>query len=83
MTGMYLDAATPFGFGRGEGFDKGSDETDWIVARERAKSDEVFREFNPSGGKISGNNISAVPFLLDSIYRKSGCATHGEVGSSA
>ena len=80
---MYLDAATPFGFGRGEGFEKGSDDTGWIVARERAKYDEVFMEFNPNGGKISSNNISAGPFLLDCIYRKSGCATHDEVGSSA
>ena len=36
-------------------------------------------KFNPIGGKISGNNISAMSFLLDSIYRKSGCRTHGEV----
>ena len=65
---MYLDAAGPFGFGRGEGFEKGSDDTGWIVARERAKYDEVFMEFNPIGGKISGNNISAVPFLIRQYY---------------
>ena len=49
-------------------FDKGSDGTEWIVARERAKNDEVFMEFNPIGGKISGNNISAVPFLIRQYY---------------
>ena len=64
---MCLDAATPFGFGRGEGFDKGSDETDWIVARERAKYDGIFRELNPIDGKISGNKISAATIFRHNL----------------
>ena len=67
MTGMYLDAVGPFGFGRGEGLDKGSDETDWIVARERAKYDGIFRELNPIDGKISGNKMSATTIFRHNL----------------
>uniref|UniRef100_A0A915NGY8 Uncharacterized protein n=1 Tax=Meloidogyne floridensis TaxID=298350 RepID=A0A915NGY8_9BILA len=44
------EAATPFGFGRGEGVDKGSDETEWVVSRERYKFDEMFQELQPVDG---------------------------------
>lgn len=48
------ESATPFGFGKGEGFDKGADETEWIVNRDRYKADEEFADLNPIDGKISG-----------------------------
>lgn len=48
------EVATPFGFGKGEGFDKGADEPEWIVSRERYKYDEQFHQLQPVDGKISG-----------------------------
>ncbi|KAL3101313.1 hypothetical protein niasHT_028069 [Heterodera trifolii] len=48
------EVATPFGFGKGEGFDKGSDESEWVVTRERYKYDEQFNLLQPIDGKISG-----------------------------
>uniref|UniRef100_A0A915N2E2 Achaete scute target 1 n=1 Tax=Meloidogyne javanica TaxID=6303 RepID=A0A915N2E2_MELJA len=49
------EAATPFGFGRGEGVDKGSDETEWVVSRERYKFDEMFQELQHVDGKITSS----------------------------
>jgi hypothetical protein len=51
---LVLDASTPFGFGKGEGFDKGSDEPEWVVTRERTSFDEQFKKLNPVDGKITG-----------------------------
>jgi len=48
------EKSTPFGFGRGEGFDKGADEEEWIVGRERYQFDEKFADLNPVDGKVSG-----------------------------
>lgn len=48
------ESSTPFGFGRGEGFDKGADETEWVVNNERYKSDEQFADLGPIDGKIGG-----------------------------
>ena len=48
------ESSTPFGFGKGEGFDKGADESEWIVGRERYKADEEFADLSPIDGKISG-----------------------------
>lgn len=48
------EVATPFGFGKGEGFDKGSDESEWVVSKERYKYDEQFQQLQPIDGKISG-----------------------------
>uniref|UniRef100_A0A914R4Q4 Uncharacterized protein n=1 Tax=Parascaris equorum TaxID=6256 RepID=A0A914R4Q4_PAREQ len=49
-----VESETPFGFGKGEGFDKGSNENEWVVARERYKSDELFDTLEPIDGKITG-----------------------------
>jgi len=49
-----IEAETPFGFGRGEGFDKGADESQWVVERERNKADETFDSLSPLDGKING-----------------------------
>lgn len=49
-----IEAETPFGFGKGEGFDKGSNEAEWVVARDRYKHDEVFESLEPVDGKITG-----------------------------
>lgn len=48
------DTASPFGYKRGEGIDAGHGEHDWIVNREKAKYDEVFKQLNPVDGKVSG-----------------------------
>uniref|UniRef100_A0A7E4WA65 EH domain-containing protein 1 n=1 Tax=Panagrellus redivivus TaxID=6233 RepID=A0A7E4WA65_PANRE len=48
------ETETPFGFGKGEGFDKGAEESDWIVSRDRYKADETFDSLNPVDGKVSG-----------------------------
>jgi EH domain-containing protein 1 len=48
------EAETPFGFGKGEGFDKGRDESEWVVSRERFKFDEQFDSLNPVDGKVNG-----------------------------
>lgn len=48
------EAATPFGFGKGEGYDKGADEEEWVVSRERQEFDHQFNLLNPIDGKVSG-----------------------------
>jgi EH domain-containing protein 1 len=48
------ETETPFGFGKGEGFDKGRDESEWVVSRERFKSDEQFDSLSPVDGKVNG-----------------------------
>ncbi|OZC06799.1 hypothetical protein X798_06196 [Onchocerca flexuosa] len=49
-----IESETPFGFGKGEGFDKGANESGWVVARERYKADELFDSLDPIDGKITG-----------------------------
>ncbi|KAI6237274.1 hypothetical protein M3Y95_00247800 [Aphelenchoides besseyi] len=59
------ETSTPFGFGKGEGFDKGADETEWVVNRDnRYKSDEAFADLGPVDGKISGR--AAKEYMLKS-----------------
>ncbi|KAI1720662.1 cytoskeletal-regulatory complex EF hand domain-containing protein [Ditylenchus destructor] len=48
------EGATPFGFRKGEGFDKGADETEWVVTRERQAFDSQFNLLQPIDGKLSG-----------------------------
>ncbi|CAD5231142.1 unnamed protein product [Bursaphelenchus xylophilus] len=48
------EGATPFGFGKGEGFDKGADESEWIVGKDRIDADEQFADLGPVDGKLSG-----------------------------
>lgn len=45
---------SPFGFGRGEGADAGSLDCEWIVGKERFKTDDIFNRLNPIDGKITG-----------------------------
>lgn len=45
---------TPFLVGSGEGVDEGRDDSDWIVAKDKPKYDEVFYTLNPINGKITG-----------------------------
>lgn len=49
-----VEAITPFGFRKGEGFDKGADESEWVVTRERYKYDEQFEQLSPVDGKVAG-----------------------------
>lgn len=49
------ESVTPFGFGKGEGFDRGADEAEWVVASERKEYDHQFTLLDPIEGKISGN----------------------------
>lgn len=51
-----VESETPFGFGKGEGFDKGANECGWVVARERYKADEMFDSLDPVDGKITGDS---------------------------
>lgn len=48
------DTVSPFGYKRGEGIDAGAGELDWIVSREKPKYDEIFRNLNPTEGKVTG-----------------------------
>ncbi|CAJ0582457.1 unnamed protein product, partial [Mesorhabditis spiculigera] len=49
-----VEAETPFGFGRGEGFDKGADEKEWVVNKERTQFDNTFDSLGPENGYLSG-----------------------------
>ncbi|XP_054270984.1 EH domain-containing protein 3 isoform X2 [Macrosteles quadrilineatus] len=48
------DAATPFGYKRGEGVDAGHGDPEWIVNKERYKYDALFDTLNPVDGKVTG-----------------------------
>lgn len=48
------DQVSPFGYKRGEGIDAGAGEPEWIVNRERYKSDAIFETLGPCDGKITG-----------------------------
>lgn len=50
---------SPFTYGRGEGIDAGSMDTEWIVGRERYKYDDIFQSLNPVDGKITGASAKA------------------------
>lgn len=47
---------TPFGYKRGEGIDAGYGEVEWICAKDREKTDPIFRTLNPIDGKITGES---------------------------
>lgn len=61
-----VELETPFGFGKGEGFDKGSNESEWVVSTERYKSDEMFDSLEPVNGKITGT-IYKYLLIIDSL----------------
>ncbi|XP_032882488.1 EH domain-containing protein 3-like [Amblyraja radiata] len=46
----------PFNEGYGEGAEAGIDDSEWIVAREKSKYDEIFYMLSPINGKVNGNN---------------------------
>jgi hypothetical protein len=48
------DAASPFGYKRGEGIDAGAGEIDWICNSIRSKTDPIFESLGPIDGKIGG-----------------------------
>lgn len=48
------DAASPFGYKRGEGIDAGAGEIDWICNKDRARTDPIFEGLDPIDGKIGG-----------------------------
>lgn len=52
--GHFDSKASPFGFGRGEGADEGSLQTEWVVTKERHKYDIIFNQLDPKDGKVSG-----------------------------
>uniref|UniRef100_A0A915IT48 Uncharacterized protein n=1 Tax=Romanomermis culicivorax TaxID=13658 RepID=A0A915IT48_ROMCU len=45
---------SPFGAGRGEGVDAGSEGPEWVVSKDRCKYDEIFETLHPLDGKITG-----------------------------
>lgn len=48
------DKASPFGYLKGEGIDAGAGEPEWIVGKDRYKSDTIFDSLNPIDGKVTG-----------------------------
>lgn len=50
----YNSKGTPFAYGRGEGIDAGSLQSEWVVEKERHRYDEVFQSLEPVDGKVSG-----------------------------
>ncbi|VDD94065.1 unnamed protein product, partial [Enterobius vermicularis] len=49
-----VEEETPFGFGKGEGVDKGANESEWVVSKERTQSDEAFERLEPVDGTVLG-----------------------------
>lgn len=47
---------SPFGYGRGEGVDAGSYDTNWVVEKDREKYVQIFNSLNPVDGKVNGAN---------------------------
>jgi hypothetical protein len=45
---------SPFGYGRGEGIDAGTFDSEWVVLKEKERYDEIFKSLGPSDGKITG-----------------------------
>ncbi len=45
---------SPFGIGKHEGIDKGREDEDWIIGKERYKFDVTFESLGPVNGKVSG-----------------------------
>lgn len=45
---------SPFGYGRGEGIDAGTFDSEWVVLKEKERYDDMFRALNPVDGKITG-----------------------------
>lgn len=48
------DKVSPFGYLKGEGIDAGAGEPEWIVGKDRYKSDTIFDSLNPIDGKVTG-----------------------------
>jgi hypothetical protein len=48
------EKASPFGYLKGEGIDAGAGEPEWIVGKDRYKSDNIFDSLNPIDGKVTG-----------------------------
>ena len=63
------DQVSPFGFMKGEGIDAGAGEPEWIVNKDRYKSDTIFDSLNPIDGKITGAGtmMCAIPFFIQII----------------
>lgn len=47
---------SPFGFGRGEGVDAGSYDSNWVVEKDREQYVQIFNSLNPVDGKVNGAN---------------------------
>jgi len=82
------DAATPFGYGRGEGINAGIDDVEWVIAKDRFKYDQAFDKLNPIDGKISGAAAkqemikSKLPNnVLGKIWKLSDCDKDGMLDS--
>lgn len=51
------DTLSPFGYKKGEGIDAGYGEHDWICARDKERTDNIFAALSPVDGKISGQGM--------------------------
>lgn len=56
------DKASPFGYLKGEGIDAGAGEPEWIVGKDRYKSDTIFDSLNPIDGKVTGAGKTLIIF---------------------
>ncbi|KAA0197056.1 EH domain-containing protein 3 [Fasciolopsis buskii] len=54
--GAFDSQHTPFSYQASEGINQGMFESDWIVGREKDKTDQIFLTLNPVNGKISGES---------------------------
>ncbi|OQR72174.1 EH domain-containing protein 1-like [Tropilaelaps mercedesae] len=57
--GHFDSKGTPFAFGRGEGVDAGSLQSEWVVEKERHRYDDIFQRLGPIDGKLSGQAVKA------------------------
>ena len=53
------DNSTPFGFKRFEGVEAGRGETEWIVAKEKPKYDDIFERLQGPDGRVAGSAAKA------------------------
>lgn len=73
---------SPFAPGQGEGVDKGREEPEWIVSKERYKWDENFHSLNPVDGKITGKLYSSSVLSIGSPafpFRRGSQVAHGQI----
>lgn len=62
------DKVSPFGYLKGEGIDAGAGEPEWIVGKDRYKSDSIFDSLNPIDGKVTGAGMCSIALKSLSLW---------------